>query len=77
MVGVRLISVTPSPSLSLTALEVGFERDSYTVDEVTGRLEVNITSPTPFPGPLEVVLTMTTTDGTAEGILQNSITNIY
>ena len=47
--------------------EVGFEMESYTVDEVTGRLEVNISSPTPFPGPKEVVLTMTTADGTAEG----------
>ena len=37
------------------------------MDEVTGRLEVNITSSTPFPGPMEVVLTMTTYDGTAEG----------
>ena len=51
------------------ALEVGFERESYTVDEVTGRLEVNITSSAPFPGPLEVVLTMTTIDGTAEGMV--------
>ena len=49
------------------AFEVGFERDSYTIDEVTGRFEVNITSDTPFPGPTEVVLTMTTVDGTAVG----------
>ena len=52
--------------LSSTVLEIGFERESYTVDEVTGLLEVNITSPIPFPGPFEVVLTMTTIDGTAE-----------
>lgn len=48
--------------------------ESYTVDEVTGRLEVNITSSTPFPGPLEVVLTMTTSDGTAEGIIMATYT---
>ena len=56
-----------------SALEVGFERESYTVDEVTGRLEVNVTSSVPFLGPMEVVLTLTTHDGTAEGWIKKHL----
>lgn len=41
--------------------------ETYTIDEVTGRLEVTITSRTPYPGPTETVLTMITMNGTAQG----------
>ena len=56
--------------LLLSAFEVGFEMDTYQIDEVTGRLEVNISGQTPFPGPTELVLTMVTMDGTATGMSQ-------
>ena len=51
------------------AFEVGFEMESYTVDEVTGRVEVSIVSPTPYPGSSQIILIITTMDGTAKGII--------
>lgn len=55
------------------AFEVGFEMESYAIDEVTGRLEVNVSGQTPFPGPTELVLIMSTMDGTAEGMSEDKL----
>ena len=44
--------------------------ETYQIDEVTGRLDVNISGQTPFPGPTELVLTMVTMDGTATGMTE-------
>ena len=48
--------------------------ESYTVDEMTGRIDINITSPIPYPGPSEIVLTMATIDGTAKGLIRYTYT---
>ena len=52
-------------SSSHAVLEVGFERESYTESEVTGRVLLVVRASVPNPSPEPIVLLLTTEPGTA------------
>ena len=49
------------------AIEFGFDPATYMTDEAMGRVPLVIKSKTPNPGPITIVLRLTTENGTATG----------
>ena len=48
-------------------IEFGFDPATYMTDEAMGRVPLVIKSKTPNPGPITIVLRLTTENGTATG----------